>query len=118
VTTNAWLAIIAVAAVLQLGCMLAVLLAAWRFYDRADRTLDELKANVRDAVDRVRSADEAVRNAVRRAGQTADLVALATRRGAWPVIGLARAARVAVSALFHPSKPSRRQRVQSTDGVA
>lgn len=120
-TTNAWLAIIAVAVLLQLGCMLAVLIAAWRFYDRADAALDELKADVRDVVNRVRSADDAVRNAVRRTGSAAALVATVTRRKAWPLIGLARAARVAAAMLFrspNARKPSRSLRVRSTDGAA
>lgn len=118
-TTNAWLAVIAVATVLQLGCMLAVLIAAWRFYDRADHALDELRENVRDVVNRVRSADDAVRNAVRKTGQTAAFVAAMSRRRAWPVIGLARAARVAVATLFRQRKPSgsRPFRASPTDGT-
>lgn len=119
-TTNAWLAIIAVATVLQLGCTLAVLIAAWRFYDRADHALEELQENVRDVVNRVRSADDAVRNAVRKTGQTAALVAAVARRRAWPVIGLARAAQVAVATLFRQRKASapRPFRVHPTDGTA
>jgi hypothetical protein len=122
VTTNAWLAVIAAATVLQLGCTLAVLIGAWRFYDRADRALEELQENVRDVVHRVRTADEAVRNAVRKTSETAALLATFTRRRAWPVIGLARAARMAAATLFRSRKPSppasRPLAVRSTDGVA
>jgi ElaB/YqjD/DUF883 family membrane-anchored ribosome-binding protein len=122
VTTNAWLAVIAVATLLQLGCTLAVLIGAWRFYDRADRALEELQANVRDVVHRVRTADDAVRNAVRKTSQAAALLATVTRRRAWPVIGLARAVGIAASTLFRSRKPSppasRPLAVHPTDGVA
>jgi hypothetical protein len=99
-TTNAWLAIIAVATVVQLALLIALLVGAARFYRQANTTLQEVKADVRDALERVRRADDAVRDVMRRAGSAAGHVVTLTQRRAWPILGLMSAIRAGASILF------------------
>ena len=67
-TTNAWLAIIAISSLVQLAIVIGLPIGAIRFQRRAELTLAEVKADVRDAVERVRRADDAVRHVMQRAG--------------------------------------------------
>jgi hypothetical protein len=98
--TNTWLAIIAVATVLQLALLIAVLVSAARFYREATSTLQEVKSDVRDALERVRRADDAVRDVMKRAGSAAGHVVTLTTRRVWPVLGLMSAIRAGASVLF------------------
>ena len=102
-TTNAWLAIIAISSLVQLALVIGLLIGAVRFQRRAEHALAEVKSEVHDAVDRVRRADDAVRQVMQRAGSAASTVvnvaSLASRR-AWPVFGLVNAVRAGASALF------------------
>ena len=109
-TTNAWLAIIAVAALIQLALLIAVLVAASRFYRQATSTLQEVKADVRDALERVRRADDAVRDVMKRAGTAAGHVVTLTQRRVWPVLGLMSAIRAGASVLLHRSGRDGRSR--------
>lgn len=109
-TTNTWLAIIAVATVIQLALLIAVLIAASRFYRQATATLQEVKSDVRDALDRVRRADDAVRDAMKRAGSAAGQVVMMTQRRVWPVLGLMSAIRAGASVLFHRAGRGDRRR--------
>lgn len=106
-STNGWLAVIAVVGVLQLAIVIAVLVGAMRFYQKTAGVLgevrgvlDEVRGEVRDAVDRVRRADDAVRNVVHKAGTAAGTVALLTKRRAWPLIGIVQAVRAGAGSLF------------------
>ena len=99
-TTNGWLAIIAVVSVLQLAIVVAVLLGAMRFYQKTAGVLDEVRMEVHEAVERVRRADDAVRNVMSKAGNAAGTVALLTRRRAWPLIGIFQAVRAGAGSLF------------------
>ncbi len=67
-TTNAWLAIIAISSLVQLALVIGLLIGAVRFQRRAEHALAEVKSEVHDAVDRVRRADDAVRHVMQRAG--------------------------------------------------
>jgi hypothetical protein len=100
VTTNGWLAVIGVVSVLQLAIVIAVLVGAMRFYQKTAAVLDEVRSDVRDAVDRVRRADDAVRNVMHKAGTAAGTVALLTKRRAWPLIGIVQAVRAGAGSLF------------------
>ena len=99
-TTNAWLAIIAVSSLVQLAIVLVLLIGAVRFQRRAELTLAEVKVDVRDAVERVRRADDAVRHVMQRAGEAAGAVVSVASRRVWPVLGLISAVRAGASALF------------------
>ena len=103
-TTDTWLAIIAVATLIQLTLLIALLVGAARFFRQATSTLQDVKADVRDALDRVRRADDAVRDVMRRAGNAAGHVAMLTQRRAWPVLGLMSAIRAGASVLFRPGR--------------
>ena len=104
-STNGWLAVIAVVSLLQLAIVIAVLVGAMRFYRKTAGVLDEVRTEVREAVDRVRRADDAVRNVMHKAGAAAGTVALLTRRRAWPLIGIVQAVRAGAGSLFRPRKP-------------
>ena len=93
-----------------LGALIAVLIAASRFYRQATATLQEVKSDVRDALDRVRRADDAVRDVMKRAGTAAGQVVMLTQRRVWPVLGLMSAIRVGASVLFRRAGREDRRR--------
>ncbi len=103
-TTNTWLALIAVVSVVQLAIVVAVLIGAMRFYRKTAGVLEEVRGEVREAVDRVRRADDAVRNVMHKAGAAAGTVALLTTRRAWPLIGIVQAVRAGAGSLFRARK--------------
>ena len=114
-----WLAVIAIASVLQVLLLAGAAVAAAVGYRRAAESLTSLRQqtlapvvqrvntvldDVHQVAGRVQQADEQVRDAAGRVGQAA--VAVGTRF--WPVLGIARAVRAAVT--------SRRSGVLSTQG--
>lgn len=91
--------------------LVAVLIGAARFYRQAADVLGEVKSDVRDAVGRVRRADDAVRDVMKKAEGAAGQVVSLTRR-IWPVLGIVSALRAGASALLgggsgRPQRPRR-----------
>ena len=99
-TTNGWLAIIAISSLVQLALMLGLLIGAVRFQRRTEHAIAEVKSEVQDAVDRVRRADDAVRHVMQRAGSAASTVVSVASQRAWPILGIVSAVRAGASALF------------------
>jgi len=113
-TTNVWLALIAIASLIQSAILVAVLIGAVRFYRRTENRIDELKRDViepmqarankvmgemEDVMARVRAMDDRVTNVVTRTTDGLGLVATVARRKLWPVLGLVRGVRAAFGAL-------------------
>src|SRR5262245_55686954 len=113
-TTNVWLALIAIASLIQSAILVAVLVGALRFYRRTESKIDEIKRDVvepmqarankvmgemEDVMARVRAMDDRVTNAVTRTTDGLGLVAAVTKRKLWPVVGLVRGVRAALGAL-------------------
>jgi hypothetical protein len=113
-TTNVWLALIAIASLIQSAILVAVLVGALRFYRRTESRIDELKRDVlepmqaranrvmgemEDVMARVRAMDDRVTNVVTRTTDGLGLVATVARRKLWPVVGLVRGVRAVLGAL-------------------
>jgi hypothetical protein len=120
VTTNLWLAVIAVVSVFQLVLLLIVSVAAYRLYrrttqqietfhqlqvDPAIRRLNAVLDDAGDVLDRVKAADDGVRRAIDRTNATVQRVASVAGSRVWPVIGLVRGVRAAVKTLASRSRP-------------
>jgi hypothetical protein len=102
-TTNTWLAIIAVTSFVQLALVIVVVVVALRFRRQTEQTIAEVKTDVRDAVDRLRRADETVRGVMAKTGNVAGHLVTLTRRRIWPVLGIVSAVRAGASVLFRGS---------------
>ena len=121
--TNAitvWLAVIAVASLLQVTLLIGAAIAGWIAYRRATDALNTLHRqmlepvvqrvttaleDVHDVAGRVRAADDQLRaglsKTANRAGQAAWLVGAKV----WPVLGVARGVWAAVESLRHRQGP-------------
>jgi hypothetical protein len=118
-TTNTWLAVMAVAIVVQTLLMIGIAVVAWRAVGKANDVVKELEArhlvplsarvnavadDVQEVRARVRRADDAVRAQLDRLDSAAHLAGSAISAKAWPVIGLSRAVGAAVKALASRGK--------------
>lgn len=112
-TTNAWLAVLTLAVVVQTAMMVTGAVVAWRFARRAEAVLDRaehsiapIAASLSTALDEIHDLTETARRAGESVRMTADQVGNGMRqaRGVivgelWPVIGAFRAAKSIYSAL-------------------
>ena len=112
-TTNLWLAVIAITAVLQMAIMLAVAYYVTTLVRRAQHAIDIAVADSRplvrqvsaaledvsDLVARTRRAEAQVAAMVDRVGTTVDRVKSVALAKVWPAVGIAHGLRAAASAL-------------------
>jgi hypothetical protein len=105
-TTNAWLAVMAIAIVVQTLLMIGLVVVGWRAIGQASEAVKALEArhlvplsarvhavadDVQEVMSRVRSADDAIRAQLGRFDSVAHVAGQAISAKAWPVIGLSRA---------------------------
>jgi ABC-type transporter Mla subunit MlaD len=125
-TTNTWLAIMAVASVVQTLLLMGIAAAAWQAVRKASAALEQVEArhlapltervqqvstrvnqvadDVQEVITRVRRADDAVRAQLGRLDSAAHVAGQAIGSKVWPVVGLSRAVAAAVRAFS--SRPS------------
>jgi hypothetical protein len=118
--TNTWLAVMAVAIVVQTLVLIGIAVGLWLAASRLGRTLEELEArhlaplsarvsevsarvtavadDVQDVMGRLRRADDAVRSQLGRLDTAAHVAGSAIGSKVWPVVGLSRAVAAAVRA--------------------
>jgi hypothetical protein len=112
-TTNAWLAVMAIALVVQTLLMIGIATLGWRAIGKATDAVKELEArhltplsarvhavadDVQEVMTRVRRADDAVRAQFDRLDSAAHIAGHAISAKVWPVVGLSRAVGAAVKA--------------------
>ena len=139
--SNSWLAVIAIAMVVQTLVLIAIAVGVWIAASRAGRTLQELEDrhlaplsarvaevsarvnavadDVQDVMGRVRRADDAVRAQLGRLDTAAHVAGSAISAKVWPVVGLSKAVAAAVRAFSSRSStpssgPARAARVVTT----
>jgi hypothetical protein len=121
-TTNTWLAVMAIATVVQTLLLVAVAVAAWVALSRASDALRQIEErhllplgarvhavadDVQEVITRVRRADDAVRSQLGRLDSAAHVAGHAIGTKVWPVVGLSRAVAAAFRAFSSPSsRPS------------
>jgi uncharacterized protein YoxC len=144
-TTNTWLAVMAVAIVVQTLLMIGMAIAAWQALGKASEALKELEArhltplsahvntvsarvnevsarvtevadDVQEVIGRVRRADEAVRAQLGRFDSVAHVAGNAIGSKVWPVVGLSRAVGAALRAFA--ARPSTKPSSPGTPHVA
>jgi hypothetical protein len=113
-TANVWLAVIAIASVVQLLIVVAMLVGAWRFYHRIEATVDRITRehiapvsarahqvidDVEDVMARVRSLDDGMRKTWSRVGDGVSLATSAVRGRFWPVVGIMRGLKAGLATL-------------------
>jgi hypothetical protein len=137
-TTNTWLAVMAIAIVVQTLLMIGVAVVAWQALGKATAAMKELEVrhlaplsarltavsarvtevadDVQEVIGRVRRADDAVRSQIDRLDSAAHVAGHAIGAKVWPVVGLTRA----VSAAFRAfaTRPSTRTSSTGTPHVA
>jgi uncharacterized protein YoxC len=119
-TTNAWLAVMAIAIVVQTLLMIGIAVVGWRALGQAAEAVKALEArhltplggrvnevadrvnavadDVQEVMARVRRADDAVRAQLGRFDTAAHVAGHAISSKVWPVVGLSRAVGAAVKA--------------------
>jgi uncharacterized protein YoxC len=125
-TTNAWLAVMAIAIVVQTLLLIGIAVTAWQAVRKASAALEQMEArhltpltervqqvstrvnevadDVQEVILRVRRADDAVRAQLGRLDSVAHVAGHAIGTRVWPVVGLSRAVAAAVRAFS--SRPS------------
>lgn len=113
-TTNAWLAVIAIASVVQSLVVIGLVVAVFRLVRRTESAVDEVKreylepiatrtnkviGEVEDALARFRSMDDRVSGAIDRTSEGLSAVAGVARRRFWPVVGVVRGLRAIAGAI-------------------
>jgi len=119
-TTNTWLAVMAIAIIVQTLLMLGIAVIAWRAMGQAAEAVKQLEArhlvplsarvtavservtavadDVQEVITRVRRADDAVRAQLDRLDNVAHVAGHAIGAKVWPVVGLSRAVGAAFKA--------------------
>ena len=137
-TTNTWLAVMAIAIVVQTLLMIGIAVVAWQALGRATDAMKELEArhlaplsarltavstrvaevadDVQEVIGRVRRADDAVRAQLDRLDGVAHVAGHAIGAKVWPVVGLSRAVGAAFRAFT--ARPSTRPSSPGTPRVA
>ena len=137
-TTNTWLAVMAVAIVVQTLLMIGMAIVAWQAIGKATEALKDLEArhlaplsarvsavsarvtevadDVQEVIGRVRRADEAVRAQLDRLDSAAHVAGHAIGTKVWPVVGLSRAVGAAWRAFA--ARPSTKPSSPGTPHVA
>jgi hypothetical protein len=127
-TTNAWLAVMAIAIIVQTLLMLGIAVVAWRAMGQAAEAVKQLEArhlvplstrvtavservtavadDVQEVITRVRRADDAVRAQLDRLDNVAHVAGHAIGAKVWPVVGLSRAVGAAFKAFTSRGTPS------------
>ena len=113
-TTNAWLAVIAIASVVQSLVVIGLVVAVFRLVRRTESAVDEVKreylepiatrtnkviGEVEDALARFRSMDDRVSGAIDRTSEGLSAVAGVANRRFWPVVGVVRGLRAIAGAI-------------------
>ena len=137
-TTNTWLAVMAIAIVVQTLLMIGVAVVAWQALGKATDAMKELETrhlaplsarltavsarvtevadDVQEVIGRVRRADDAVRTQLDRLDTAAHVAGHAIGARVWPVVGLSRAVGAAFRAFT--ARPSTRPSSTGTPHVA
>jgi uncharacterized protein YcfJ len=119
-TTNTWLAVMAIAIIVQTLLMFGIAIVAWRAMGQAADAVKQLEArhlaplsarvtavservtavadDVQEVITRVRRADDAVRAQLDRLDNVAHVAGHAIGAKVWPVVGLSRAVGAAFKA--------------------
>jgi len=120
-TTNSWLAVMAIAILIQTVLMVGGAIAAVIAIRRTSATIDRLEQqyltplttrvhavtdDVQEVITRVRRADDAVRAQIGRLDGLAHLAGHAIGARVWPVVGLSRAVVAAAKSLSSRSSTS------------
>ena len=137
-TTNTWLAVMAIAIVVQTLLMIGIAVVAWQALGKATDAMKELEArhlaplsarltavstrvtevadDVQEVIGRVRRADDAVRAQLDRLDNVAHVAGHAIGARVWLVLGLSRAIGAALRAFT--ARPSTRPSSPGTPHVA
>ena len=137
-TTNTWLAVMAIAIVVQTLLMIGIAVVAWQALGKATDAMKELETrhlaplsdrltavsarvtevadDVQEVIGRVRRADDAVRAQIDRLDTAAHVAGHAIGARVWPVVGLSRAVGAALKAFT--ARPSTRPSSTGTPHVA
>lgn len=114
VTTNTWLAVIAIASLVQSLVIIGLAVALLRLYRRTESAIAELKrdyvepmaaranrviGDVEDALARFRAMDERVSGALHKTTDGLTAAADAARRRFWPIVGVVRGLRAIAGAI-------------------
>jgi hypothetical protein len=113
-TTNAWLAVIAIASLVQSLVIIGLLVVMFRLVRRTESAVAEVKreylepitartnkviGEVEDALARFRSMDDRVSGAIHRTTEGLSAVATVAQRRFWPVVGVVRGLRAVAGAI-------------------
>ena len=113
-TTNSWLAVIAVASLVQSLVIIGLVVAMFRLLRKTESAIADLKreyvepisarankviGEVEDALARFRSMDDRVSGALHRTTEGLSAVATVARRRFWPVVGAVRGLRAIAKAI-------------------
>ena len=113
-TTNSWLAVIAIASLVQSLVIIGLVVAMFRLLRKTESAITDLKreyvepisarankviGEVEDALARFRSMDDRVSGALHRTTEGLSAVATVARRRFWPVVGAVRGLRAIAKAI-------------------
>jgi hypothetical protein len=120
-TTNTWLAIIAIASLVQSLVIIGLVVAVFRLVGRTESAVEEVKreylepiatrtnkviGEVEDALARFRSMDDRVSGAINRTSEGLSVVAGVAKRRFWPVVGVVRGLRAIAGAIAERRRQS------------
>ncbi|HVQ40569.1 MAG TPA: hypothetical protein VMS54_00105 [Vicinamibacterales bacterium] len=120
-TTNAWLAVIAIASLVQSLVIIGLVVAVFRLVRRTESAVEEVKreylepiatrtnkviGEVEDALARFRSMDDRVSGAINTTSEGLSAVAGMAKRRFWPVVGVVRGLRAIAGAIADRKRQS------------
>ena len=120
-TTNAWLAVIAIASLVQSLVIIGLVVAVFRLVRRTESAVEEVKreylepiatrtnkviGEVEDALARFRSMDDRVSGAINRTSEGLSAAAGVAKRRFWPVVGAVRGLRAIAGAIAERRRQS------------
>ena len=120
-TTNAWLAVIAIASLVQSLVIIGLLVMVVRLVRRTESAVADVKreylepiatktnkviGEVEDALARFRSMDDRVSGAIHKTSEGLSAVATVAKRRFWPVVGVVRGIRAIAGAIADRDMPS------------
>ena len=113
-TTNTWLAVIAIASLVQSLVIIGLVVAVFRLVRRTESAVEDVKreymepiatrtnkviGEVEDALARFRSMDDRVSGAINKTSEGLSAVAGVAKRRFWPVVGVVRGLRAIAGAI-------------------